>query len=271
MDGHFQIDGTYYAQREPYLEAKLSADAINIREFFEQGENFGQEVLRAENLSGATDARIFIQSYFDSLGNFQMDQLRVLAALGIHDGELRDFEMLEAFSTYVNSKDLRRIRFTDLQNFIAIENGRVYLPAMFIQSNALNLTVSGEHSFDQDIDYSIKVNAGQVVANRFKSYDPNLKPRPARRNGFFNLYYTITGNIDDYEVAAAKREVKDQFERSELRRRRIQAELEQLFGPIDLVQEPLEWRDIPEFEEDPNDTSDEFLDFEVTGGSERGQ
>lgn len=266
MDGRFQIDGTYYARSEPYLEAQLIADGINIKTFFEQGENFGQEVLRAEHLSGATDARIFIQAYFDSLGNFQMDRLRMLAALGIQDGELRDFEMLESFSTFVNIQDLQRIRFTDLQNFIAIENGNVFLPVMFIQSNALNLTISGEHSFDQDIDYSIKVNAGQVLANRFKRHDPNLQPRPARRNGFFNLYYTITGNIDDYQVESAKREVQTDFRESELQRQRIKAELERIFGPIDLVQEPLEWRDIPEYQEDPEDDSDEFLDFEVSGG-----
>lgn len=270
MDGRFQIDATYFARQEPYLEALLTADAIDIHKFFEQGENFGQEVLRAEHLSGDTDARIFIAAHFDSLGNFQLERLRVLAALGIENGELEDFEMLEAFSTYVNIQDLQQIRFTDLQNFIEIENGRVFLPAMFIQSSALNLTVSGEHTFEQDIDYSIKVNAGQVLANRFKRHDPKLKPRPARRDGFFNLYYTITGNIDDYRVEADKREVKTNFEQSELRRRRIQAELERRFGPIDLVEEPLEWRDIPEYREDPNDDGDEFLDFEVSGGRREG-
>jgi hypothetical protein len=267
MDGRFEIDGTYYARREPYLEARLTADRINIREFFEQGENFGQDFLRAEHLSGSTDARIFIQAYFDTLGNFQTDRLRVLAALGIQDGVLADFEMLESFSTYVNIQDLRQIRFTDLQNFIAIEDGKVILPVMFIQSNALNLTISGEHSFEQDIDYSIKVNAGQVLASRFQRHDPSLSPRPARRNGFFNLYYTITGNIDDYQVESAKREVKTDFEQSDLQRRRIRAELEQIFGPIDLVREPTEWQDIPEYPEDPDDDSEEFLDFEVSGGS----
>ena len=270
MDGRFQIDGTYFARREPYLEARLTADNIDIQKFFEQGENFGQEVLRAEHLSGITDARIYIQAYFDSLGNFQMDRLRVLAALGIEDGELRDFEMLESFSTYVNIQDLQRIRFTDLQNFIAIEGEKVILPVMFIQSNALNLTISGAHSFEQDIDYSIKVNAGQVLASRFKRHDPSLSPRPARRNGFFNLYYTITGNIDDYQVESAKQEVKMDFRESELQRQRIKAELEGIFGPIDLVREPLEWRDIPEYQEDPTDDSEEFLDFEVSGGGRSG-
>ncbi len=148
-----------------------------------------------------------------------------------------------------------------------MRNGRIYLPVMFIQSNAANLTVSGEHTFDQDIAYYLKVNAGQVLANRFRRHDPNLAPKPARKDGFFNLYYAITGNIDEYEVKTARRRVKEDFELSELRRREVQQALEREFGiPIDLIEEPVEWRDIPEYQEDPNDDSPEYLDFEVKGG-----
>ena len=59
-----------------------------------------------------------------------------------------------------------------------------------------------------DISYSIKVNAGQVLAQRFKRYDPSLKPKPSRRNGWFNLYYAILGDIDDYNIKSAKRRVQ---------------------------------------------------------------
>jgi hypothetical protein len=138
---------------------------------------------------------------------------------------------------------------------------------MFIQSNALNLTISGMHDFDQDIAYSVKVNAGQVLANKFKRHDPDLKPKKARRNGFFNLYYRIIGNIDDYEMESAKKVVKADFDRSEQRKRAIQRELETAFNTvIEMVEEPTDWRDIPEYGGD--EAADEepiFLDWEEGG------
>ncbi len=263
FDGQLQLDGETYFEDEPRLEAKLSCKAIDVTEFFRQSENFGQEVLKAENLSGKLDALIAIYAYWGQEGNFDMDKLRVLAGVAIKDGELHDFEMLESFSTFVKIKDLEQIRFVDMQNFLEIRKQKLYIPAMFIRSNALNMTVSGEHTFNNEIEYNIKVNAGQVLAERFKRYDPSLKPKPARRSGTFNLYYAILGTIDDYNIQSSKRRVKSDFEQSEIRRREIQRALEQAFGIVQLLEEPEEWKDIPEYD---HGGEEEYLDFDMEGG-----
>ncbi|MEZ4993858.1 MAG: AsmA-like C-terminal region-containing protein [Saprospiraceae bacterium] len=267
MEGSFDVQGELYFQDQPYLEARLSCNGINVHEFFREGENFGQDVLRAENVDGTLDAKIAIYVYWDEQGNLLWDKLKILAGLGIKNGKLQDFEMLESFSSFVDVRDLRDIHFTSMENFVEISKQRVIIPVMFIQSNALNLTISGEHSFDQDIAYSLKVNAGQVLANKFKKHDPELKPKKARRNGFFNLYYYILGNIDDYEMKSAKRQVKEDFEQSERRKRAIQHELEVAFNTvIEMVDEPQDWRDIPEYgDDDDADAEPIFLDWEKGG------
>jgi hypothetical protein len=267
MDGEFILDGEMKFTEAPVLTAKLSGNRINIHEFFRQSENFGQDFLVADNLEGRLDTRIFIEAHFDNAGNFQEDQLRVLAGVGLKDGVLKDFAMLEDFSSFVNIQDLREIRFTNLQNFFEIRNSKLYLPVMFIQSNALNMTISGEHTFEQDINYYVKVNAGQVMADRFRRHNSKLKPKPAKRKGFFNLYYAILGNLDDYNFVSDKRRVQNDFQESEARKRDIHYELERLFGTIiELVDEPLDWRDIPEYQADPESSEPEFLDMEIEGG-----
>lgn len=269
MEGIFDLNGELYFQEQPFLEARLSCTDINVNEFFDQSENFGQEVLRAEHVNGRLDAKIAIYVYWDAQGNMLWDKLKVLAGIGVKDGQLQDFEMLESFSSYVDVRDLQDIRFTNLENFLEIRNQRIIIPVMFIQSNALNLTISGVHDFDQDIAYSIKVNAGQVLANKFKKHDPDLKPKKARRNGFFNLYYRIIGNIDDYEMESAKKVVKTDFDQSEKRKRAIQRELETAFNTvIEMVDEPMDWRDIPEYGgDDAEDEEPIFLDWEKEGGN----
>lgn len=264
--GQVALDGDIDFRLTPVLTARLAGEAIDVNALFEQTENFGQDILTHDHLDGRLTTQMAVYAYWDDKGAFLTDQLRVLAGVGISEGTLQGFEMLEGFSDYVHIEDLKTIHFVDLQNFLEIRNRRLYLPVMFIRSNALNLTVSGEHSFDNEIAYYLKVNAGQVLADRFRRHDSALKPKPARKAGFFNLYYAMLGTLEDYTVSSAKDRVKDDFERSMFRKREIQSALEQEFGVVKLIGEPESWKDIPEFDHGPyNPEAEEYLDFEVGG------
>lgn len=261
MNGAFDLDGRMFFEDKPHLKIKLSCDQINVSEFFRQTDNFGQTVLTNENLEGNLNAKILIESFWDEKGLFLDNKLKVLAGVGIAKGELKNFEMLKNFSSFVNIRDLENVKFTNMQNFLEVRKRRLYIPAMFIQSNALNLTISGEHSFDQEIQYNIKVNAGQVVVNKFKRHDPSLLPKKARRKGWFNLYYAILGTIEDFNIKSAKRRVKSDFELSKFRKKEIQEELEKEFGYIALVEEPAEWKEIPEYGDDNLEDDPEYIDW----------
>lgn len=243
MKGAFDLDGTITLEGKPYLRTRLKAKNVDITEFFRQCDDFGQSMLQSKHIKGRLDAQIAIYVYWDETGSFLGERLRVLGDINISSGELNRFEMLENFSSFVNVNDLRQIRFTRLQNFFSVRNRTLYLPAMFIQSNALNLTVGGEHSFDNKFRYNLKVNAGQVLAERLKSHDPGLSPKKARQNGWFNLYYTIFGTPEDYQFKSDKRQVRSDFEQSIERRRAIESALAAEFGAFSSIREPEGWGD----------------------------
>ena len=135
------------------------------------------------------------------------------------------------------------------------------MPAMFIQSNALNLAVSGTHTFENKIDYNIKVNAGQVIFAKFKKHNSNLRPQKAKKNGWFNLYYRIYGQMETFTYESDKRRVRQQLDASGTRKRKIQKELIKHFGNIVSIEEPTDWRDvIPDKKDDNEDV--EFIDFD---------
>ncbi len=270
MDGGFNIDGKAYFTGAPYVKAKVICQEIDVREFFRQCENFGQDFLLSKNVNGELEANLTVNVYWDEEGKYQNEKLRVLGDVRIHNGELIGFKMLYEFSDYIKIKDLRHIKFTNMRNWLEIRNERVYIPVMFIQSNAMNLTVSGEHSFDNDIDYNLKVNAGQVFASKFKKYNPNKRPQPAKKKGWFNLYYRIYGNTSNFEFGSDKRTVKKRFILSENRKKDIQIALKKEFGNAILdTHEPNSWKDDtdPIDPKAPNDADEEFLDFEVGGES----
>lgn len=243
MNGQVQLDGNMVFDQEPRLEARISTEGIDIKTFFAQTNNFDQGVLTDKNISGQLNSNILIHAFWSEKGEFLMDQLNVLAEVDIDDGMLQDFGMLDAFSSFVKIKELENIKFQDLKNYLEIRKQTLYIPAMFIQSNAMNLTISGQHNFLNEFDYYLKVNAGQVLTERFKKYDPSLEPVKARRNGFFNLHYNIQGNLEDYSFKSAKRQVKAEFDRSEIRKKEIQRSLDEAFQGARLLEEPADWQD----------------------------
>ena len=260
MDGKFALDGTLFFEKEPYLKAKISGDKIDVHQFFYQTNNAGQEVVTYKNLAGNMNAKMLIKAYWDSTGNFVSDKLRVWAGLGIEDGALKNFAMLEEFSDFVKVRDLRNVRFVDMQNWLEIKNGKFYLPVMFIQNNAMNMSVCGEQAFDDKIDYSIKINAGQVLTNKLKS-GSNQKPIKAKKDGFFNLYFNVFGTLEKFDYETNKRKVKNMFAASEKRKRQIRAALIKEFGaPLNMLREPVEWQDVGETARWENDDDVEYID-----------
>ncbi|HHB80096.1 MAG TPA: hypothetical protein ENK85_12770 [Saprospiraceae bacterium] len=230
MGGQFSIEGEGYLLDKPTLKTFLVLEDVDVRQFFKQTHNFGQEFLTYKSLKGRLNSRMIIDVSWNEKGIFEDKKMQVLAEMGIANGELVNFAMMDNFASFVKVRDLRHIKFTELENWMEIKKGKVYIPTMFIQSNAANLLVSGQHSFDQKISYNIKVNAGQIIANKFKKHDPKLLPQKAKKKGWFNLYYTIKGTTDDFDYRTDKRSVKKSFAREENRKRRIRRVLNKEFG-----------------------------------------
>ncbi|MFK7807211.1 MAG: AsmA-like C-terminal region-containing protein [Saprospiraceae bacterium] len=264
MEGAFNVDGKAVFAEKPYLNAKIDCDEVNVRQFFDQMENFGLEILQAKNVKGKLNTQLAVTARWDSDGTFLTDELKVLGDMKITNGELINLKLLYAFADYIKLRDLKHIKFTTLQNFFEIKKSKLYIPSMFLQSNALNLTVSGTHSFDNRIDYNIKINAGQVIGNLFKRYDRTKRPIEAKRDGWFNLYYRIYGTVDKYQVKRDKYRVKKQFDRSKRHKKLIEKALLRKFDNIENYEEPSDWKDeVENNDPDPMDdkTTPEEDDF----------
>jgi hypothetical protein len=237
MEGHWEIGGKMQLRQAPSLSAKLACSEVNITEMFERTENVGQDVVEARHINGQMTTRAYVEAFWDKGGNLLMDDLHVWANVGLTDGELREFEMLQAMSKFVRREELSHIQFIDVENWVEIENSIVYLPAMFIQSTASNFTVAGSHSFDQEVDYAIRLNAAQVVLNKLFGKRPGTDFLPDKRNGLFQVGVKIDGTLvnDDYDVRTANAQVKRDFRFSQTRKASIRKKLIALFGPESLI------------------------------------
>jgi len=168
--------------------------------------------------------------------------------IDIRNGQVKGMKTLKDLSKYVHLDDLRDIRFSQMRNYLKIENGKVYLPVMFIQSNALNMSISGEHSFDQDILYYMKLNAGQVAASKLKKNDTKKDFKKASKSGWINMYFVLEGTTSDVRYQQYRNAVIAGFEQSSALKESLRNYLVDKFGYDVYWIEPNEWEDIPEYE-----------------------
>lgn len=148
--------------QQTVMDAEWKMKAVEIKEVMSSFDNFNQTFITSQNIKGKTNIWAKTQIPYDQSGNILSQKILVSAAIDIKDGELENMKTLEDFSKYIHLQDLRDIRFNEFRNYLKIEGGKVYLPVVFIQSNAINLSVSGIHSFDQHILYNLKINAGRL-------------------------------------------------------------------------------------------------------------
>ena len=232
---------------KPVLNADWKVKGIEMKELLASFENFDQTFVTSDNLKGKADIWSHTMIPYDAKGNIMPRHIVVRAAVDIRDGQLKDMKTLEDFSKYVHLDDLKDIRFNQFRNYLKIEDGKVYLPVMFLQSSAINMSINGVHSFDQEILYNLKINAGQAAVNKLKKFDPFKKFKSARKSGWINLYYVLSGNVDNVKYEQDQKQVISSFEQSTQIKENLRNYLVDRFGHDVYWLEPNEWEDIPEY------------------------
>jgi hypothetical protein len=145
---------------------KASLAQIDIHQLFMGFENFGQEWLLADNIYGTGSTQLETSMAFDKDLNFIPASFKLASDFTITDGRLVGYKPLLSLSDYVETKDLQDVRFDKLENQITIANQVIRIPQMEIKSSALNLLLLGRHSFDQQIDYSIRLALADIIRKK---------------------------------------------------------------------------------------------------------
>ena len=237
FEGDVKSDGRLEYKNDNYhYHFSLDGKHIDLEELLDQNENFGQEVISSDNLKGDLSTLSTFDFYYDENWNLIPAKTKGLISGEIKKGRIQNLELMKQFSSFVNIKDLEEIKFTEINNYLEIKGKNLYIPTMFIQSNAANFTLSGYHSIENVQLYYLKVNAGQILANKFKKHDPSKPPKPDKRNGMFNMHYVVNGSSESYKYKRDRSRVKAAFKNGEERKRLIYNELVNEFGQSDRLQ-----------------------------------
>jgi hypothetical protein len=148
--------------------AEASLYNLDISQLFSSFNNFGQKQITSEHLKGTVSGYSTFSANFDSVMKIQIPSIKCESSLTILDGELNAFSPLMALSRFIEVEELENIQFNTLENNILIKDSQVIIPVMDIRSNALDLSASGTHGFDNHYDYRLKLKLSDLLYNKTK-------------------------------------------------------------------------------------------------------
>ncbi|MEJ2005160.1 MAG: AsmA-like C-terminal region-containing protein, partial [Cyclobacteriaceae bacterium] len=207
MGGKIQLAGMADASRNQYLRisTNFKLDHIAVDSIFYVFENFDQDFLEDRHLKGFIDASVDAEMMLNDELHLYPETLRSHINASIKGGELNDFEPLQKLAPYLDETGLRHLRFSELANDIIIRDRTIYLPRMEVGSNVTDIVISGTHTFDQKIDYSI-----QAPLQSKEKYDTDEAFGAIRDDGQGRamLFLKIVGTTSEYYVSYDKENVK---------------------------------------------------------------
>ncbi|MEK6616470.1 MAG: AsmA-like C-terminal region-containing protein, partial [Bacteroidota bacterium] len=189
---------------------------LNISKLFEQFEDFGQSTITHNHLKGIGTAEVQFASVWKSDLSVDMNRIYVRSNMTIEKGELLRFEPMKALSKYISVSELEDIKFSSLQNQIEIKDQKIFIPKMDIHSSALDVTIDGTHTFNNEIEYHFKVLMSDVLfqkARKSKKENNEFGVVEDDKSGKTSLFISMTGTVDNpiikYDKQGAKQNLRE--------------------------------------------------------------
>lgn len=230
-----------------FVYSQTAYDRIDVDSIFYIFENFNQTFLEERHLKGQVYANVNSRLDFDRYLNLNKNTFKTEASFSIRNGELNDFEPMQKLSKYLGGQSLDHLLFSDLENQVLINRQTIFLPEMAVRSNVTNIEIRGTHTFDQHIDYYLKLPLSRTIKH---DKDEAFGAIEDDGTGQAMLFLTIRGTTDEYKIAYDTRSVKKKI-LSDIRKEG--KELKEVFKNKGLEKEKtveLEEEDYFDFEED---------------------
>lgn len=223
-EGIYALSGVL--QGQPNESFKLTADAIcseiNIQDFFNRFDNFGQEILEARHIKGKTDATINLKADLTSALTINTKSLDVTTDFTISNGQLIGFEMFDEMAEYIKSnkiaktfvkvdmlsQKLKHVYFNELTNQLTIKDEKLILPDMIIKSSAMDMGVYGVQSFSGNINYGVNFRLRDVLTKQKDSEFGYIRDDGSGTRMFISIEGTIDEPIYRLDKEGKKRYTK---------------------------------------------------------------
>jgi hypothetical protein len=213
MDGIITLSGDVDGTRSDSLRVSVDADlnSINVTKLFADMENFGQSTMTDKNLKGSITAKAKMGVPCSADLNMNSAKLLVDCDVTVINGELIKLASLKAMSKFISVNDLEDVKFATLKTNVSIHNSTIYLAETQVNSNALDIEVSGNQDFNENVDYVFALYLSELLATKAKKRTENTEflEQDTEDNHRLRLYISMKGNINNPTLSWDKKMAKE--------------------------------------------------------------
>ncbi len=218
MDGSVRMQGVIDGRETGNISMSCEAilSGVDINKLFYQTGNFGQNNITDQNIHGKLTANMFFRANWSPALEIDWESMETTADLRIIDGRLVNYRPMQEMGRFLRTGDLSDVSFSALENEIHIRDRNIIIPQMEVSSSAINLQLSGLHTFEGDIDYRIQVLLSDLMArnhrerrNPQEQYGDIIDDGLGRTTLFLMLSGTSRNPVFRYDYQGVRQKIAD--------------------------------------------------------------
>lgn len=203
------------ANRSVISRGNFTVSGIDVKKAFRSFNNFGQQFIVADNLSGSLSGSVSLLMPMDSVFVPKAKNVTAEGRFSLVNGNLTDFGPVKELSSFIELSELENIHFEKLENDFFIRNNVLFIPQMDVRSSAADLTVNGQHSFENNYEYHVKMLLSELLSKKRKGMKKPVTEFGAVQDdglGRTSILLKVVNKGDDvkvsYDMRAASAGVK---------------------------------------------------------------
>lgn len=210
------------------LIGEMSANALNLKQVFAEWNNFEQETIRSENISGKADLSLKFHFPFSMSKGIVKEKINAQASLKIVGGALIQVEALKEIGASMRSnalvkvflgknldiieKKLANLTFETLENTFYISNSKFVIPKMLIKTNVMDLTVDGWQHFNETLEYHFQFDFRDLKQHNKDAEFGRVVDDGASPRLFLKMFGSLSNLQFAWDADARKQYKKEQRE-----------------------------------------------------------
>lgn len=226
LNGHLSI--TEDSPMMLQVVTDLNSSNVAFAPLFKEWNNFDQQIVTASNIQGNAAINLTFRGPFDLYRNeYDKSKFSAETNIVINDGALKNVSAMKMITESLRAsaaklvlskktinnfeEKLLNLEFDSFRNHLTIRDGVLTIPRMTIKSNALDVTLSGSHTFDNVVDYSFSFRFREIKGDRSSEFGDVVDDGTGVKM-FLKMTGTIENPVFEWDKEAYKREKKEQRE-----------------------------------------------------------
>jgi len=168
-----QLTGINFVNEGVTYSLNGKINHADVRQLVQLAENFGFTQIKKDNVAGKINVSVQL-NWSDKNNKIQYDKMLGKFNITITQGRLIQYEPIKDIMKYINIRNPEDIRLKPLQIEINIKDNNIWVKPMEIQSSAIDFTVWGNHSFDNQYEYHFKFYLTDILKKQNQTKMQNI-------------------------------------------------------------------------------------------------